>query len=67
VAAGLGSVMGTNIGVELLVGYTRLGNLLGLLDREEIVESKQHLVWVPCFIVTSGKSESRGEFTTERT
>jgi hypothetical protein len=29
-----GQVMRTNIGVELLVGYTRIGNLLGLLDRQ---------------------------------
>jgi hypothetical protein len=31
---------------ELLVGYTRLGNLLGMLDREEVPESQKHLVWV---------------------
>jgi hypothetical protein len=30
---------------ELLVGYTRLGNLLGMLDREEVKEAKKHLVW----------------------
>jgi hypothetical protein len=41
-----GDVLGTNIGYELLVGYTRLGNLLGLLDREEVPESSKHLVWV---------------------
>jgi hypothetical protein len=41
-----GDVLGTNIGYELLVGVTRLGNLLGLLDREEIPESGKHLVWV---------------------
>jgi hypothetical protein len=41
-----GEVLGTNIGYELLVGYTRLGNLLGLLDREEVPESQTHLVWV---------------------
>jgi hypothetical protein len=39
-------VLGTNIGYELLVGYTRLGNLLGLLDRQEIPEVQRHLVWV---------------------
>lgn len=33
-------------GFELLVGYTRLGNLLGLLDREEVKEAQKHLVWV---------------------
>ena len=41
-----GDVLGTNIGYELVVGYTRLGNLLGLLDREEVSEMKKHLVWV---------------------
>jgi hypothetical protein len=33
-------------GFELLVGFTRLGNLLGMLDREGITESQRHLVWV---------------------
>jgi len=37
---------GGGAGFELLVGFTRLGNLLGLLDREEVTESKKHLVWV---------------------
>jgi hypothetical protein len=32
--------------LELLIGYTRLGNLLALLDREEVAETKKHLVWV---------------------
>ncbi len=41
-----GEVLGNNVGYELLVGYTRLGNLLGLLDRQEVPEAKQHLVWV---------------------
>ena len=41
-----GEVLGTNVGYELLVGYTRFGNLLGLLDRQEVPEVKQHLVWV---------------------
>ena len=41
-----GDALGTNIGYELLVGYTRLGNLLGLLDREEVPEISKHLVWV---------------------
>jgi hypothetical protein len=33
-------------GLELVVGYTRLGNLLALLDREAIPETKRHLLWV---------------------
>jgi hypothetical protein len=41
-----GEVMGSLVGFELLVGYTRLGNLLGLLDREEVPEVALHLVWV---------------------
>jgi hypothetical protein len=41
-----GEALGTNIGYELLVGHTRLGNLLGLLDRQEISEIQNHLVWI---------------------
>ncbi len=40
-----GDVMGTNIGYELLVGVTRLGNLLGALDRQDVAEVQTHLVW----------------------
>jgi hypothetical protein len=29
-----------------LIGFTRLGNLLALLDREEVREIQKHLVWV---------------------
>jgi len=41
-----GDLLGGGAGFQLLVGYTRLGNLLGLLDRQEIPESQRHLVWV---------------------
>ncbi len=41
-----GEVLASNVGYELLVGYTRSGNLLGLLDGEEILEAKTHLVRV---------------------
>jgi hypothetical protein len=41
-----GDLLGGGAGFELLVGYTRLGNLLGMLDREEVPESQKHLVWV---------------------
>jgi hypothetical protein len=41
-----GELLGGGSGLELLVGYTRLGNLLGLLDRQEVSEVKKHLVWV---------------------
>jgi hypothetical protein len=41
-----GDLLGGGAGFELLVGYTRLGNLLGMLDREEATEANKHLVWV---------------------
>jgi len=41
-----GDTLGTNVAYELLVGYTRLGHLLGVLDREEVPEVKKHLVRV---------------------
>ena len=41
-----GDLLGGGSGLELLVGYTRLGNLLALLDREEVPEIHKHLVWV---------------------
>ncbi len=48
-----GAVLGSALGIELLVGRTRLGNLLGLLDREEIPETHRHLVWVARAIRTA--------------
>jgi hypothetical protein len=39
-------LLGGGAGFELLVGYTRLGNLLGMLDREEVKETQKHLVWI---------------------
>jgi hypothetical protein len=39
-------LLGGGSGFELLVGHTRLGNLLGLLDRQEVSEVQKHLVWV---------------------
>ena len=41
-----GDVTGSGFEFELLVGFTRLGNLLGLLDRQEVPEMKRHRVWV---------------------
>ena len=41
-----GDLLGGGSGFELLVGYTRLGNLLGMLDREEVKEAQKHLVWL---------------------
>lgn len=40
------ALLGGGSGYELLVGYTRLGNLLGMLDRREVSEVQKHLVWV---------------------
>lgn len=39
-----GDVTGTSLGNECLVGFTRLGNLLGLLDRQDIPEYAAHRV-----------------------
>jgi hypothetical protein len=39
-----GDVTGTSLGNECLVGFTRLGNLLGLLDRQDIPEYATHRV-----------------------
>jgi hypothetical protein len=33
-------------GLELLIGATRLGNLLALLDREVVPAIQAHLMWV---------------------
>jgi hypothetical protein len=41
-----GDLLGSSVGYELLVGFTRLGNLLGLLDRQEVSEVQKHLVSV---------------------
>ena len=40
-----GEVTGSGYQYELLVGFTRLGNLLGLLDRAEVPEAQRHRVW----------------------
>jgi hypothetical protein len=40
------NLLGGSSGVELLVGFTRLGNLLGMLDRQEVKETQKHLVWI---------------------
>jgi hypothetical protein len=46
VAVSVDLLGGGGSGSELLVGFTRLGNLLGMLDREEVKEVQKHLVWV---------------------
>jgi hypothetical protein len=41
-----GEVMGSPVSRECLVGFTRLGNLLGLLDRQQLSERSLHRVWL---------------------
>jgi hypothetical protein len=41
-----GDVLGSSLDNECLVGFTRLGNLLGLLDRQEVPEAARHRVWL---------------------
>jgi hypothetical protein len=41
-----GDVIGSPLGNECLIGFTRLGNLLGLLDRQEVPEAALHRVWL---------------------
>ena len=37
---------GGGAGLEFLISYTRLGNLLALLDREDVPGIYKHLVWI---------------------
>jgi len=41
-----GDVIGSPLGNECLIEFTRLGNLLGLLDRQEVPEAALHRVWL---------------------
>ena len=41
-----GEVTDRRVSYELLVGFTRLGNLLGLIERGEVAPEKKHRVWV---------------------
>lgn len=41
-----GALLGVPLEYVMLVGFTRFGNLLGLLDRQEISEFRPHRVWV---------------------
>jgi len=38
-------VTGSGFEYEALVGFTRLGNLPGLLDRQAVLEMNWHRVW----------------------
>ena len=41
-----GELLGSNLRYQWRVGFTRLGNALGLLDRQELPEWSVHRVWV---------------------
>ena len=41
-----GDIFQTALQYELIVGFTRLGNILGALDRQDIPESAQHTIWL---------------------
>jgi len=41
-----GEILQSSLGDELIVGFTRLGNLLGALDRRALSESALHRVWI---------------------
>lgn len=40
-----GDLFQTALQYELIVGFTRLGNILGALDRQDIPESAAHTIW----------------------
>lgn len=41
-----GDLLHTAMQYELIVGFTRLGNILGALDRRDLLESTQHAIWL---------------------
>ena len=41
-----GEILQSSLGYELIVGFTRLGNLLGALDQQLLPESALHRVWI---------------------
>jgi hypothetical protein len=41
-----GDLIQSALQYELIVGFTRLGNVLGAIDRQELPESAQHSVWL---------------------
>lgn len=41
-----GDLLQTAVQYELIVGFTRLGNILGALDRQDAPESSQHTIWL---------------------
>jgi len=41
-----GEVLQSALQYELVVGFTRLGNLLGAIERQDVPEYAQHTVWI---------------------
>jgi hypothetical protein len=41
-----GAVLESTVRYELVVGFTRVGNLLGALDRQDLPEHVRHVVWI---------------------
>ncbi len=41
-----GDLFQTALQYELIVGFTRLGNILGALDRQDLPETAQHMIWL---------------------
>ncbi len=41
-----GDALQSVLNYELIVGFTRLGNLLGTLDRQDLPEWSRHRVWI---------------------
>jgi hypothetical protein len=41
-----GDVLQSVLNYEVIVGFTRLGNLLGVLDRQDLPEWSRHRVWI---------------------
>jgi hypothetical protein len=44
--AKVGDLFETALQFDLIVGFTRLGNILGALDRQDIPETAQHTIWL---------------------
>ena len=41
-----GDLFQTALQYELIVGFTRLGNILGALDRQDVPEPASHTIWL---------------------
>lgn len=41
-----GELLQSSLRYELVVGFTRIGNLLGALDRQDLPEHARHRVWI---------------------